>query len=128
MKLNWSFLSSSALTITLLTSATISAQGFEVTNSAQNQSGESHGELTAALAAKSEGSDQSALDSDQKFSSKNIAQMEFALAILVLIVGLVASARYQSNQEQQPTAQGEFQENTSVNGSDQEQRPGFTES
>ena len=72
--------------------------------------------------------DQRALDSDQKFSAKNIAQMEFALAILVLIVGLVASARYQSNQEQQPTAQGEVQENTSVNGSAQEQRPGFTES
>ena len=55
MKLNWSFLNSSALTIALLTSATISAQGFEVTNSAQNQSSESHGELTAALAAKERG-------------------------------------------------------------------------
>ena len=128
MKLNWSFLNSSALTIALLTSATISAQGFEVTNSVQNQSQENHGELTAALAANSEGSDQNALDSDQKFSAKNIAQMEFALAILVLIVGLVASARYQSSQEQQRTAQGEVKENTSVNGEDQEQRPGFTES
>ena len=46
--------------------------------------------------------------------------MEFALAILVLIVGLVASARYQSNQEQEPTAQGEVKENTSVKGSESE--------
>lgn len=81
MKLNWSFFINTALIMSLLTSAGLSAQGKEATNSAQNGSSESHGEMIAAATADSE-------ESDQGFSSKHTKERELAFALLIIVVGL----------------------------------------
>ena len=55
---------------------------------AQDRESESHGEVTAALIAESDGENHVAEISDQRFKSKQTIEKEFAFAILIFVVGL----------------------------------------
>ena len=82
MKLNWSFLIETTLTITLLTSATLSAKAQEVTYYAQDHSSMQHSEVITA--ADFGESDYLIESSDQEFSSTNSISRELAIAILII--------------------------------------------
>ena len=101
MKLNWSFLIKTALTITLFGSATLSAQGKQANNYAQNPSNESYSEVIAALAGDSDESKQVVASSDQEFSSRQNLSGEFALAILLIMVCQLVQCRGQSQSSKQ---------------------------
>lgn len=85
MKLNKSFFLKTALTITILIGSTLSANAKEINNYAQYQSGESQGELRAAVVADSEGAAPLVESSEPKFSSQQIAG-ELALGLLLMMV------------------------------------------
>ena len=94
MKLNRPFFVNTALTAILLTLATLSAN-------AREYSEQNYVEVRGALAAEPYGEDHSDQNSDKRFISQQTTKMEFALAILIVTVGLVASEILQRNQEQQ---------------------------
>ena len=88
MKFNWSFSIYSVLTITLLIATAPWAQGQEVTNSAQDQSGESQSEVIATSAANTDWSDHLVESSGSFVSSKHTTSRESAFALLIMVVGL----------------------------------------
>ncbi len=53
-----------------------------------------------AIAANSQGSDHGVKSSEQGFLSKQTTEMEFTLAIVTIIVGLIVSEKMQGNQSQ----------------------------
>ena len=114
MKLNWSFFINTALSTTLLTSVTLSAQAKEITNYVPAQSSRSQAQVIASLAVDPYQEEHSGKSWDQGFISQRTTEIEFAFALLVLIVGLIASDRYQKNQEKQQIALGESNGNHSV--------------
>ena len=106
MQFNRSFLSNAALIVTLLLSATLSVQAKEVANYVQDHSSQSNSQLLVA-AAGADKKDHGDTSSDQGFISQRTTALEFTFAIMTIIVGLIASDRYQRNIEQQQIALGE---------------------
>ena len=84
MKLNWSFLIDTALAITLLTSATLSAKAQEVTYYAQGHSSMKHSEVITV--AEVGGSDYLIESSDKEVSSSRSISRELTLAVLIIAV------------------------------------------
>ncbi|MDJ0690213.1 MAG: hypothetical protein QNJ41_17090 [Xenococcaceae cyanobacterium MO_188.B32] len=104
MKLNWSFFIKTVLTITLFTSATLSAQGKEVTNYAPDRISKSYGEVRTSPTDDSEESEQVSESSDQRLNSKHTISRDLALAILIIgVCQLVqSSCQSQSPEQAQP--------------------------
>ena len=105
MKLYQSLFRNAVLIATLLISATLSAQAKEITNKeianyVQDQSNQGNSQLVVA-AAGVEQKDHGDTSSDQGFISKRTTALEFTFAIMTIIVGLIASDRYQRNREKQ---------------------------
>lgn len=102
MKLNWSFFINTVLTITLLTSATLSAQCKEVTNYAQDHSSENHSEVIVARVANSSREDSMAESLHQEFNLKNTIEKELAFAILIIV--MCQLVQYSSKSVEQATS------------------------
>lgn len=115
MKLNKSFFINTALTITLFSLPILSANAKEMTNYAEDHGSKSHGEATTAIAADSHGDNHGATSSSGGFLSKHTTEVEFTFAIMVIIVGMIISDKFQSKQEQHHRATSKYNKDNLVN-------------
>ena len=109
MKRNQSFWSQTVLIVTLLASTTLSTQAEEVTKYGRDQSNQ-RDERVLVAAANSQKNDHGAKSTDPGFIVQSTTIVEFTIATLLVIGGLIISDRYQGNQEQQARTTEESKE------------------
>jgi len=93
MKLNKPFFVNALLTafLLILTSLSVNAKDYEAKN---------YVEVREVIAAKPAEQDHSAKNPDEGFLAKHTTELEFTVAILVVVGGLAASEIFQRNQDQ----------------------------
>ena len=101
MKFNGSILLNSVLTITLLSFPILPVNAIQKTNYGKDHSIKSHGEVTILVAAGSKEDSNSGSNSldNNGFVSKRTTGIEFTVALVTIIAGLLISERLQRNQE-----------------------------
>lgn len=98
MKLNGFVLANSLLTITLSTFLILSANAMEKNNYSKDHSSKSHREVNTLVAAGSQGSNSASKSVDDGLVSKKTTKIEFTVALVIIISGLIISERFQRNQ------------------------------
>ena len=88
MKINCSYLINTALSITVLTLTTLSANAKEVTRYAIDYNRESHASAIAVPVTDTHKENHDTESLDNGFMAKHTTEMEFTFAILVILIGL----------------------------------------